>query len=237
MKHLKLTLVALVMFAALNNGKAQSGLNAAWYKLLGAVKSTTWTANLGWNIVDDNGQPWKKIFDAGNSWNFPPYPAKLGIDGAYRSGWDFGFQFTYNRYKAGKLINDFTPSTSSSNFFAFDANTKLHLWELYDLNPLMGLPAKSYIDIYGTGGIGFTIRNTKTVGPCATSNIGFGLNAHIYKGFGIQLESMAKFGVVQPFFKTPANYLQYTFGVIYKFKPKPVSLGKRYKYKRVKPKI
>jgi OOP family OmpA-OmpF porin len=234
MKKLKITLVALSILASLNFAKAQ-GASAAWYKLIGAVRNTTWTANAGWNIVDDNGQKWKQIFDAGTSWNCPPYPTRIGIDGQFKSGWDFGFHFSFNNYKGGKQINnDFV---TSSFFYAFDANAKIHLWELYDINPLIGLPAKSYLDIYGTGGIGFTIRNTKTVGPCATSNVGFGLNAHLYKGFGIQLEAMSKFGAVSPFYKTGANYLQYTFGVIYKFKPKPVALGKRYKYKRVKPKI
>ena len=234
MKHLKIALFALFITVALNTSKAQ-GISALWYKTVGAVRNVTWTPNVGWNIVDDNGNPWKKIFDAAQSWNFPPYPTRIGIDGAYKKGWQFGFHFTYNRYKVGKLING--DLLTSSNFFAFDANAKCSLWELYDINPLMGLPEKSIFDIYCTGGIGFTIRNTSRVGPCATSNVGFGLNAFVYKGWGIQLEAMSKFGVASPFFKTPANYVQYTFGVVYKFKPKPVSLGKRYKYKRVKPKI
>ena len=52
MKQLRITLIFLLIFAGVNNGKAQK-LAACWDKFTVAVKATKWTAGLGWNIVSD----------------------------------------------------------------------------------------------------------------------------------------------------------------------------------------
>ncbi len=227
MKQIKIALFALFIVAGLNYAQAQK-LAAHWDKLMVAIRATTWTAGAGWNIIDDNGNPWHKNFDAVKSWNCPPYPTKASLEGYYKKGFSFLFNFTYNSYKDRKLINGETHN--ATNFMAFDANTKYNFCELYDFNKLFGLGEKKIFDIYATGGLGYTYRHTNRVKGVATLNLGFGLNVWVYKNWGIQLESMSKFALVSPFFKTPANYLQYTFGVVYKFKLPPPSPDKRYHF-------
>ncbi len=230
MKNIKIIILAVILTASVKQANAQKSKFAiAWYKMIDDLQPTPWTAGLGWNIVDDNGKPFKKIFDAGKSWNIPPYPSVFRAEKDFTKGWAAMFNFNFNQYKAGKLVNSDIPSTSSSIFMSFDLNAKYNFSQLYDFSSkLFKLPPK-LLDVYMASGFGYTSRNTSRFKGAGTYNIGFGMTAIFYKGWGMNLEAMSKFGLAGPgpLFKTPTNYLQYNFGAVYRFKIPAKSLGKR----------
>jgi OOP family OmpA-OmpF porin len=191
------------------------------------LQSTTYTGGFGWNVVDDSGQPWGPKFDAKRSWNCPGYPTSFSMEGYYKKGFSFGFEFNYNNYRYGKLINGDTHT--SSNFFSYDANAKYNFFEQYHVSGTPGKGYKELFDVFGVAGIGVTYRHTFNVHTVATLNLGFGANVWVYKNWGIQLQAQSKFALTSPFFKTPANYLQYNWGLIYKFKLKNNGVDKTHR--------
>ncbi|MGZ3883744.1 MAG: hypothetical protein ACXVPD_05980, partial [Bacteroidia bacterium] len=126
------------------------------------------------------------------------------------------------------------PLASPGLLMGFDLNAKYNFCDLYDFNQLLGIGDKSNkrFDLLAVHGWGYTYRSVSRGGNSATFNVGFGGNVWVYEGFGVQIQAISKFGLKGPIFKTPANYLDYSIGIIYKFKPKPLSLGKRYKFKK-----
>jgi OOP family OmpA-OmpF porin len=217
-------LLIILCFSLLSPISRAQRLKEIWTKVDEKILATTWTAGLGWNIVDDSGQPWGPKFDASKSWNCPVYFSNLSLEGYYQDGLSFLFNFTTNSYKDGKLINGYYHN--GSNFFAYDANAKYDFFQSFHANGNPGTGFKSMIDLFGIGGVGVTYRHTVNVKTVATLNLGFGANIWVYKNWGIQLQALSKFGLVSPFFKTPANYLQYTWGVVYKFKIKTNGVDK-----------
>ncbi len=203
----------------------------AWERFIMPFRKSPWIVGPGWNIVDDNGNAWRKIFAAKSSWHLPPFPSSIYLEKMYTKGWSFVFAFNANRYKAGKLVNSDIPSTANYMLLAFDLNAKFDFNELYDFNKLID-PNIKYFDYYGTFGFGYTNRSAPRVHSAVTLNLGFGANVWIYEGWGINLQSMSKFGLASPFFRTPKNYLQYSFGVVYKWMPKGANQAKRYKFNK-----
>lgn len=153
--------------------------------------------------VDDDGETFGKLFDMANSWNYLPYPSRVNVEMALDKSWRVEGALSYTQYKAGKEIND-VPAASSNPFFAFDVNAK------YDLNSVFG--ETGIFDPYGVGGIGFTARPgiTRTKNT-PTANLGIGFNIWVYKGFGLQFQSTAKFKILP----TSSNYLMHSAGIVY----------------------
>ena len=228
MKKFKVALIALVIGVSCSQVVAQS---LAWERFIMPFRKSPWILGLGWNIVEDNGNAWKKIFAAKSSWHMPYFPASLTIEKMYTKGWSFVAPINLNIYKPGKLVNSDIPSTASYMFISSDLNARYDFNQLYDFNKLID-PAKIFFDYYGTFGSGYTYRSAPRVKSAATLNLGFGANIWIAQGFGINLQSMAKFGMASPFFSTPKNYLHYTFGAVYKFIPKGANQAKRYKFNK-----
>ncbi|MCW3076533.1 MAG: hypothetical protein JWO32_1142 [Bacteroidetes bacterium] len=210
-------LINFFLIFTVSTSEAQFAKNfkKGWATAMQKLAESPWVFGLGWNIVDDNGKPWKKGFDAHNSWNIQGYPTTVRVEKFYDKGFSFVFNFAYNKYKAGKLINSEIPNATTTNFMSFDLNGKYNFCELYDINTKLFNFATPVFDPYATTGFGYTYRNTPRFGGAATYNIGLGLHSWIYKGFGVNLEVMAKFGLAGPFFRTPTNYTQYNFGIIY----------------------
>lgn len=233
MKNVKVTLVALVMILGIGSAKAQ-GFGQAIRKFGLDLRNAPWVFGVHWSVVDDNGLAWKKIFAARSSWNIPPYPSKISVEKYYKKGFSFEFDATITQLKTGKLINDAVPLASPGLMMGFDLNAKYNFCDLYDFNALLGVGDKTNkrFDILAVHGWGFTYRSVSRGGNSATFNVGFGANVWVYKGFGVQIQALSKFGLTAPIFKTPANYLNYSIGVVYKLTPKPLSLGKRYKFKK-----
>ncbi len=229
MKQIKIALITLMLLGGINHSQAQFKEKVVrwWFKTADMLRPTPWTIGLGWNIVDDNGNAWKKIFAVSSSWNALAFPSAFKVEKYIDKGWSGMFNFAVDQYKVGKLINSDIPSTSSSLFMSFDLNAKYDFTELYDVNTKwFGLPTKMF-DFYAASGFGYTYRNTARFGGAGTFNIGFGMNAIFYKGWGMNIQAMSKFGLASPFFKTPTNYLQYNFGAIYQFKQGHRKFGKQ----------
>ena len=234
LKNLKTILIALVIMTQTGTVLAQAN-GTFWIKFGVMMKRTPWTVGLGWNIVDDNGNKYKMLFDAKNSWNMAYYPSILRCEKYFDKGWSAVFNASFNQYKSGKFINDYiNPRTGSSIFMAYDLNAKYDFTYLYDISDKWFHKLEKIIDVYATSGFGFTYRKNPntSVSPCATYNIGFGTTAILYDGWGINLEAMSKFGLQAPFYETGTNYLQYSFGAVYRFKTGPGKIGRRHGLKK-----
>ncbi|MFT5778951.1 MAG: OOP family OmpA-OmpF porin [Crocinitomicaceae bacterium] len=181
------------------------------YKTIKIAKPYKWMFGLHWAAIDDNGNKFGKLFDAGNSWNILPYPSRITVDRYFKYGWSMEYAATYSQYKVGKLINDST--NFSGTFFNFDAHAKYSMYQLY-------APKARWIEPYFTLGLGYTYRAQGAAQHAPTVNAGIGLNFWVYRGLGIQLHSNAKFGVYPGFWETPENYLQHSFGLVLRVKEK-----------------
>ena len=197
----------------------QSSAQMTWKEHMNILKKSHWVFGIGWNVVDDDGKAFKKIFDVKNSWNIPAYPSSIRVEKYYMKGMSFVLKADFNQYKSVKLINSDVPLNLSSSFFSTDLALKYNLCALFDINTKLFHFEQDVFDIYTAGGFGYTYRNTPRVGSVGTFNLGFGMNSWIYEGFGINIEAMSKFGLTSPFFSTPSNYLQYNIGIVYMFKP------------------
>jgi hypothetical protein len=187
-----------------------------WKDVIHKLKPSPWIIGLGWNIVDDDGNPFKRGLDR-KSLNALTFPSTLSIEKSIYQGWSMVFCIAYNDYKAGQYVNSAIPLKSSSNFWSYDLNAKYNLCNLYDINAKWLRSEKKIIDIYAIAGFGYTFRSTQKVKDVSSFNIGMGGNLWIYKGWGINLQGLAKFALKEPLFRSPYNYLQYNIGVVYAF--------------------
>lgn len=229
MKNFKLILASLLVIALCTNVSAQmkpktnnkSSFTGQGSPIKRFFKKTPWTIGLSGHVVDDDGNPFKKLFDVSKGWNFLYYPSRLTIDGYYQAGFSFQGEFAYTQYKLSKRINNET-NTSVGTFFSSDIHVK------YDINELIG--PTNWFDPYVAGGYGFTLRSGAKKPMTVTSNVGLGANFWIFENLGFNLQTMAKFAMVQG----TSNYLHHSVGIVYKIEgghgSRPGRLGKRYKF-------
>lgn len=209
MKSLRPLLILVFLFIGITSSQAQ---------FFQTLRTSPWVLGAGWNIVDDNGQKTKNIFDFKNSFNIPSYPATIRVEKYYTDGISFVFNGSYNDYQSKKIING--DLNQKSTFLAFDLGAKYNFSNLYNINQQWFNFKTDVFDYYATMGMGITFRNTDQVRNSGTFNIGFGLNSFIYRNWGINLEAVGKFGLSGKLIQTAANYTQYSFGVIYKIESK-----------------
>lgn len=185
------------------------------------IRKTPWTFGLSGHVVDDDGNPFKNLFNVNKSWNFLSYPVRLTVDGYYQAGFSFQAEFAYTQYKVGKLINN-EVNGKTGTFFSSDVHVK------YDLNEVFG--PTNWFDPYVAGGYGFTLRSVAKKPMTATFNMGLGFNIWVYENLGFNLQSMAKFAMIEG----TSNYLHHSVGIVYKLEggqgSRPGRLGKRYKF-------
>lgn len=168
------------------------------------LTKTPWILQVGGNVVDDDGKPFNKVFDAKNSWNIFP-SAKVALEKECRYNWSIELALTYNSLKAGKTINN-TVFTNNGAFFAVDLNGKKTLTKLFRIEP------------YLFSGFGYTMRTVSRYKSTATLNAGFGFNIWaIDNVLGFNIQGSGKFGLTSPLLKTGSNYLQHSAGLIWKF--------------------
>ena len=74
MKNLKTLLVVAIIGLSLNSN---AQFSRWWYQFSAKMRQTPWVVGGGWNVVDDDGRPFKSLFDVNKSWNIPPYPSRL----------------------------------------------------------------------------------------------------------------------------------------------------------------
>lgn len=168
-------------------------------------KPYTWMFGLGWNAVDDDGRPFCQPFDAPQSWHLLPYPTRLNVDRYLNRGFSVEFTGAYNRYNGANLVNGSTGL--GGTFISLDLNGKYSFYNLL---------RTTWLDPYVSLGFGGTIRPSNFV---PTLNSAIGVNFWVYKNWGVQLQTSAKFGITSNFYRTDANYLQHSAGIVYKIEP------------------
>ena len=192
---IKKIFILLGLFISLNS-LAQPGSSS---------EKLSWIFGIGWNVVDDNGKPFKKLFDVPNAWSIPWHPSQLSAEVIGKKGFTYGGIFNYNKYKSGKTINN-KKISGSFLFFSLDGFAKYHFNEIYLIHPRL--------DPYVVGGLGYTLRFISPYNNTATLNFGFGTNFWINSYVGLNLQSVSKFGLRSPFFKSGSNYLHHSIGII-----------------------
>lgn len=230
MKKFKTALVALLLIVGFGTSNAQ--FSRWWYQFMAQMRQTKWVVGVHWNVVEDDGRPFKKIFDANRAWSIPGYPSRLTVEKYLKDGWSVEASLTYNRYRTGKLINGNDNFGGDQTFFCFDALGKYDFNKLYNINDAL-FNGQQILQPYGTFGLSYTYRAFGTFKHAPNLDLGLGLNAWVYDNWGIQVQGMSKFGMIGRFFRSHANYMQYTIGVVYRLNPKQAGQGgSRYKFKK-----
>ncbi|CDF78932.1 OmpA/MotB family protein [Formosa agariphila KMM 3901] len=166
-----------------------------------STRVSSWIIGIGFNAVDDTGTVFDDVFDVNEGWNAVPYPSRLSFGRYYKSGLGLEGIFTYNRYKAGKLVDNF-PLEEDANYFGLD--TRLS----YDLNKIIG--ETGWFDPYVGAGVGFTSANKKSRG---TINAVVGFRIWFTENFGMDVNSTGKWGMNQNY----KNHKQHAIGLVYRF--------------------
>jgi hypothetical protein len=180
-----------------------------------------WMLGLGGNVVDDDGSPFKKLFNAGPRWNLRPYPTRITVEKSLKYTFSIEAAFNFNQYKASKIING--EYGHSGIFFSVDLNLK------NDFNQM--IKKEGWFNPYVVYGLGGTFRTVRDVPIGGNLNIGFGLNIWLTRSVGINFQSIAKFGLSTKFPRSSSNYLQHSTVIVVKLqKGKPSFYKRRYKW-------
>lgn len=200
MKSLKVLSLSILFLASAFSTSAQTFAQK--------LKNTVFVFGLSEHIVIDNGKEYQFKFDTKN-WNLMPFPSKISAEAYLKKGWSIGAEFAYTSYKADKIVDNVLQKKDNT-FFSADFNIRFHFETLF-LQP-------SFFDPYLTAGYGFTYRSAvnSTQNSTGTNNLGLGCNFWIYKGFGLNLQSVGKFALKGG---SKSNYLHHSVGIVYKLMP------------------
>lgn len=166
----------------------------------------SWIFGLGWNAVDDNGRPFKKLFAFRSAWNIRWYPTQASAEIIGKNGLTYGALFNFNIYKTGKEINS-KVIAGSFPFLSFDGFAKYH----FNAHIKM---SKRY-DPYIPAGLGYTLRFIGPYNSTFTFNIGAGINIWFNEYIGINFQTLGKVGLRSPFIRNGSNYMQHSGGIVY----------------------
>lgn len=182
-------------------------VSAQPYKTRKISKPYKWMFGIHWSVVEDDGEPFKYVMNAGTSWNLRPYPTKLTVDRYLKNGWSLELSLLFAQYMPSNLVNG---QVGVAGFMgAGDFHAKWSFYERY-------APKARWIEPYITFGGGYTFRAAPGAISSPTANIGGGLNFWMIESLGIQLATNAKFAFIPTFWKTPGNYLNHSIGIVYR---------------------
>ncbi|MEM9143329.1 MAG: OmpA family protein [Bacteroidota bacterium] len=163
---------------------------------------SAWVIGLGINIVDDSATPFGDDFlNVEDTWHAVPYPSRVSIGRFFKSGLGLEAIGTYNRYKPGKIVNGVV-NTELREYFAIDGKIS------YDLNKLIG--HTGWFDPYVHVGGGYTSIGGDGL---ATGNAGFGFNTWFSDRWGLNLNTMGKWGLEED----SSRHIQHSAAVVYRF--------------------
>ncbi len=165
------------------------------------VKSS-WVAGIGINIVDDSATPFGDNFlNFKDTWNTVPYPSSLSIARNFSNGLGLKAVGSYNKYKVGKLI-DGRINMAERDYYAIDGMVS------YDLNKLFG--ETGWFDPFLQAGAGYS-----SIGDIGrtTGNAGFGFNTWFSDTWGLNFNTMGKWGIKEG----STKQVQHSAGVVYRF--------------------
>ena len=167
-----------------------------------SIVQSAWVVGLGINIVDDSATPFGKEFlNIKDTWHAVPYPTRISIGRFLKSGIGIEAIGTYNKYKVGKTV-DGAINQAEREYFAIDGKIS------YDLNKLIG--ETGWFDPYLHVGAGYS--SIGAVGR-STFNAGFGFNTWFNDRWGLNFNTMGKWGIPEG----STKQLQHSAGVVYRF--------------------
>ena len=167
-----------------------------------SVVTNSWVVGIGMNVVDDSATPFGWDFiKIKESWNSVPYPSRISVGRFLGNGIGIEAIGTYNRYKAGKLV-DGSINPALREYFAIDGKIS------YDLNKLVG--ETGWFDPYLHTGAGYS--SIGNLGR-ATANAGFGFNTWFNEKWGLNFNTMGKWGIKEG----ATKQLQHSAAVVHRF--------------------
>ncbi|MBD1262792.1 OmpA family protein [Maribacter polysiphoniae] len=167
-----------------------------------SIVQSSWVLGLGLNIVDDTATPFgERFLDIDETWNAVPYPSRISIGRFFKNGLGLEAIGTYNKYKVGKVI-DGAINTASRDYYAIDGKIS------YDVNKLIG--ETGWFDPYVHVGAGYT--SIGNVGRM-TANTGFGFNTWFSDRWGLNFNTMGKWGIKEG----STKQIQHSAGIVYQF--------------------
>lgn len=167
-----------------------------------SIVQSSWIFGVGYNIVDDSGDVFDKLFSVDEQWNAVAFPSRVSIGRYFKNGLGLEAIGTYNKYKEGKTI-DRRVNTVETTYLGLDARLT------YDLNKLIG--ETGWFDPYVGVGAGYTDANDQTRG---TYNAVVGFRAWFSDRWGIDLSSSGKWAMGND---EATNHIQHAAGVVYQF--------------------
>jgi hypothetical protein len=201
---MKKLVIHLLFFAGISHASAHEPA-AVKPKLGLPLKHLTWIVGVSGIVVDDDGKPFKDLFNIKNSWSSLYAPSRITLEGALLKGWSAELSMAYSKLKAGKIIDDHDHRRPSDiSLYTLDLNAKYY--------PVKLLP--EFLSPYAIVGMGYTNKNYTVPNNGIMFNAGLGLSVWLYKGFGVNVQSIGKFAINVK----ASNYLMHSFGVLYRFK-------------------
>ena len=164
---------------------------------------SSWIVGLGYNIVDDSSRDgFQSYFDVKSTWNAVPYPSRITIGKYFKNGLGLEAIASYNKYKAGKIVDGLPPLTNDKNYYSVDSRLS------YDLNKIIG--ETGWFDPYIGVGLGFTDANSISRG---TINGVLGFRTWFSDRLGLDVNTSGKWRMN----KNATNHIQHAIGVVYRF--------------------
>lgn len=167
-----------------------------------SVVTSSWVLGLGYNIVDDSATPFGGDFlNINETWNALPYPSSISIGKTFKNGLGIKAIGSYNKYDIGKKI-DGSINLEERDYYALDGMIS------YDLNKILG--ETGWFDPFLHLGAGYS--DIGSLGR-ATANAGFGFNTWFSDRWGLNFNTMGKWGIEEG----STKQLQHSAGVVYRF--------------------
>lgn len=163
-----------------------------------------WLVGLGYNIIDDSGDVFDRLFDIEESWHAVAYPSRINVGRYFENGLGIEAIAAYVKYSEGKRVDRETIN-ENKEFLSFD--TRLS----YDLNKIVG--ETGWFDPYVGIGLGYTRANSLSRG---TFNGVLGFRTWFSDNWAADVNTSGKWSLDG----TATNYLQHAVGVVYRFDKK-----------------
>lgn len=212
--------VLILLFVLYNKNLLAQKTKSSNYSNSKKLKSNHfWIFGLGGNVVDDDGSPFKHLFGVLPRWNVKPYPTRITAERSLNDNFSIEGALNFTTYKSYKIINNATGKAGL--FLSLDVNIKNRFKKLRRFDPYV---------VYGLGGTYRTVRSFPIGGNI---NLGLGTNIWLTHVIGINIQSIAKFGLSPTnFIKTSQNYLQHSLSLIFKIQKngKRAFIKPRYKW-------
>lgn len=169
-----------------------------------SIITSYWSLGIGFNIVDDSATPFGRDFlNIDDTWNAVPYPSSISVGRAFTNGLGAKIIGSYNKYEVGKKI-DGRINQEERDYYAIDGMLS------YDLNKIVG--ETGWFDPFIHVGAGYT--SIGSIGR-TTANAGFGFNTWFNDRWGLNFNTMGKWGLGED--QKSTKQLQHSAGVVYRF--------------------